>query len=75
MYILKINRTACSRYKCSLITMGVYMWKIEYVRVRLRLYLTSCLGGSSLCSLCSLCVGSDIKLHNFSVGCKAGKIK
>ena len=32
MYILKINRTACSRYKCSLITMGVYMWKIEYVR-------------------------------------------
>ena len=31
MYILKINRTACSRYKCSLITVGVHMWKIEYV--------------------------------------------
>ena len=48
--------------------------------VRLRLYLASCLGGSNLCSLC---VGSDaietnnstIKLHNFSVGCKAEKIK
>ena len=48
--------------------------------LRLRLYLASCRGGSNLCSLC---VGSDaietnnptIKLHNFSVGCKAEKIK
>ena len=31
MYILKINRTARSRYKCSLKTVRVHMWKIEYV--------------------------------------------
>ena len=31
MYILKINRTARSRYKCSLKTVRVHMRKTEYV--------------------------------------------